>query len=54
MISNFGDNKNLFLELKSTLGLYVVVHTSSKFFREKLTLTVVEVQHVPELEKNDS
>ena len=51
---NIGDNRNLFLKLKSKLGLYHVVHTTPKTSPEKLTLTVVEMQQVPHIEKTDS
>ena len=51
---NIGDNRNLFLELKSKLGLYHVVLTTPKTSPEKLTLTVVEMQQLPDIEKTDS
>ena len=51
---NIGDNKNLFLKLKSTLGLYHVVLTTPKTSPKKLTLTVVEMQQLPDIEKTDS
>ena len=51
---NIGDNRNLFLKLKSKLGLYHVVLTTPKTSPEKLTLTVVEMQQVPDIEKTDS
>ena len=51
---NIGDNRNLFLKLKSKLGLYHVVHTTPKTSPEKLTLTVVEMQQLPDIEKIDS
>ena len=41
---NIGDKRNLFLKLKSKLGLYHVVLTTPKTFPKKLTLTVVETQ----------
>ena len=49
-----GYNRNLFLKLKSKLGLYHVVLTTPKTPPEKLTLTVVEMQQMPDIEKNDS
>ena len=49
-----GDNRNLFLKLKSKLGLYHVVLTSPKTSPEKLTLTVFEMQQLPDIEKSDS
>ena len=51
---NFGDDRNLCLKLKSKLGLYHVVLTSPKTSPEKLTLTVVEMQQLPDIEKTDS
>ena len=51
---NIGDNRNLFLKLKSKLGLYHVVLTTPKTSPEKLTLTVVEMQQLPNIEKTDS
>ena len=51
---NIGDNRNLFLQLKSKLGLYQVVLTTPKTSPEKLTLTVVEMQQLPDIEKTDS
>ena len=51
---NTGANRNLFLKLKSKLGLYHVVLTTPKTSPEKLTLTVVEMQQMPDLEKTDS
>ena len=51
---NIGDNRNLFLKLKSKLGLYHVVLTTPKTSPEKLTLTVVEMQQLPDIKKTDS
>ena len=51
---NMGDNRNLVLKLKSKLGPYHVVPTTPKTSPEKLTLTVVEMQQLPEIEKTDS
>ena len=51
---NFGENRNLFLQLKSKLGLYHVLLTTSKPSDEKITLTLVEIQQLPEIEKVDS
>ena len=48
---NIGDNRNLFLKLKSELGPYHVVLTTSKTSSKKLTLTVVEMQQLPDIEK---
>ena len=49
-----GDNRNFFLELKSKLGLYLVVQTTPKASPEKHTLTVVEMQQLRDNEKTDS
>ena len=51
---NIGDNRNLLLKLKSKLGLYHVKLTTPKTSPEKLELTVVEMQQLPDLEKTDS
>ena len=51
---NIGDYRNLFLKLKSKLGLYHVVLTTPKTSPEILTLTVVEMQQLPDIEKTDS
>ena len=51
---NIGNNRNLFLKLKSKLGLYHVVFTTPKTSPEKLTVTVVEMQQLPDIEKTDS
>ena len=50
---NIGNNRNLFLKIKSKQGLYLVL-TTPKTSREKLTLTVVEMQHLSDIEKNKS
>ena len=54
MSGNIGDHRNLFLKLKSKLGLYHVVLTTPKTSPEKLTLTPVELQQLPDIEKTDS
>ena len=51
---NIGDNRNLFLKLKSKVGLYHVVLTTPKTSPQKLTLTKFEMQHLPAIERNDS
>ena len=48
---NIGENRNLFLKLKSKLGLYHIVLTPPKTFPEKNTLTLVDMQQLPEIEK---
>ena len=50
---NIGDNRNLFLKLKSKLGLYHV-ELKSKDSPEEITLTLVESQQLPDIEKSDS
>ena len=51
---NIGDNRNLFLKLKSKLGLYHSVIKTPKTSPGKLTLTVVEMQQLPDIGKIDS
>ena len=51
---NIGEKRSLFLKLKSKLGLYHVVLTTPKTSPEKITLTLVEMQQLPEIEKVDS
>ena len=50
---NIGDNRNLFLKLKTKLGLYHV-ELRGKDYPGKITLTLVETQHLPDIEKVDS
>ena len=50
---NIGDNRNLFLKLKTKLGLYHV-ELKSKDSPEKNTLTLVETQQLPDIEEVDS
>ena len=50
---NIGDNTNLFLKLKTKLGLYHV-ELKSKDSPEKITLTLVETQQLPDFEKAHS
>ena len=47
---NIGDNRNLFLKLKTKLGLYHV-ELKGKDSPEKITLTLVETQQLPDIEK---
>ena len=49
---NIGDNRNLFLKLKTKLGLYHV-ELRSKDSPEKITLTLVQTQQMPDNEKAD-
>ena len=51
---NIGEIGNLFLKLKSKVGLYHIVLTTPKTSPEKLTLTLVEMQQLPDIEKTDS
>ena len=51
---HIGVDRNLFLKLKSKLGLYHVVLTTPKTFPENFTLTAVEMQQSPNIEKTDS
>ena len=49
---NIGDNRNLFLKLKTKLGLYhVELRSKPKDSPEKITLTLVETQKLPDIEK---
>ena len=50
---NIGDNRNLFLKLKTKLGLYHV-ELRSKDSPEKITLTLVETQQLPGIEEGHS
>ena len=54
MIWKIGKNRNLFLKLKSKLGLYHIVLTTPKTFPKKFTSSLVEMQQLPEVEKLDS
>ena len=51
---NIGENRNLFLKLESKLRLYYVLLTTPKTSPKKFTLTLVEMQQLPEIEKVDS
>ena len=50
---SIGDNRNLFLMLKARLGLYHV-ELKSKGSPEKITLTLVETQQLPDFQKADA
>ena len=50
---NIGDNRKLFLKLKTKFGLYHV-ELRSKDSLGKITLTLVETQQLPDIEKADS
>ena len=52
---NIGDNRNLFLELKTKLGLHLVeLRSKPKYSPEKNTLSLVETQQLPDFENIDS
>ena len=52
---NIGDNRNLFLKLKTKLGLYYVeLRSKPKDSHEKITLTRVETRKLSPLGKVDS
>ena len=51
---NIEVNWNLSLKLKSKLGLHHVVLTTPKPSPGKLTLTEVEMEQLPDIEKTDS
>ena len=51
---NVGDNKNFFRKLTSKLRLYHSVLTTPKASPEKLPLSVVEMQQMPDIENTDS
>ena len=53
---NIGDNRNLFLKFKSKLGLSHVVLTTPETSPKKpiMTVTVVEMPHMPDIEKTVS
>ena len=55
MIWNIGDNRKLFLRLKTKLGLYnVELRSKPKDSPEKITLTLLETQQLPDIETTDS
>ena len=55
MSRNIGDNRNLFLKLKTKMGLYhVELRSKPKHSPGKITLTLVETQQLPDIEKVDS
>ena len=49
-----GENRNLFFKLNSKLGLYHVLLTTPKTSPEKVILTLIEMQLLPEIERVDS
>ena len=46
-----GENRNLFLKLRSKLGLYHVVLSTHETSPENIIFTLVEMQQLPEIEK---
>ena len=50
---NIGENRNLFLKLKSKSGPYHVVLTTPKTSPEKIAVTSVEKQQLPGIEEVD-
>ena len=50
---NIGYKWNLFLKLKAKLGLYHVVLSTPKSSPENLTLAVVKMQQLPDMENTD-
>ena len=55
MSLNTGDYRNLFLKLKTKLGLYhVELRSKPKDSPEKKTLTLVETQQLQDIEKVDT
>ena len=52
---NIEDNRNLFFKLKTKFGLYhVELGSKPKGSPEKITLTLVETQQLPDIEDVDS
>ena len=51
---NLEENKNLFLKLKSRIGLYLFVPTKRKIVPKKTEPTLVEMQQLPDIEKTVS
>ena len=55
MIWNPGDNRNLFLKLKTKLGLYHDEFRKPKDYPKKITIPIlVENQQMPDVQKLDS
>ena len=50
---NIGDDRNLFIKLKTNLGLYHV-ELRSEDFPEKSTLTLLGTQQLPDIKEADS
>ena len=52
---NIGIIRNLFLKLKTKLGLYYVeLRSKPKYSPKKISLTLVETQQLPDIENVDS
>ena len=54
MCWNIGANRNLIRKLNSKMGFHQVVPATPKTALKKHTLTVVEMQKIPHIEKTDS
>ena len=55
MSCNIGDKRNLFLKVKTKLGPnHVELRSKPKDSPEKITLTLVETQQLPDIQKVDS
>ena len=51
---NIGDNRKVFLKMRTKLGLHHVQLTSSEQTPKNVSLTIVEMQQLPEVGKFDS
>ena len=51
---NIGDNRYFFLKLKSKMRLYHVGLTKPRKSAEKITLTLIEIEQLPDIESTDS
>ena len=51
---NFGDKKNFSFKRNSKLGLYKIVLITPKTSVKQLTLTIVEMKQLSDIEKTDS
>ena len=50
---NIVDNRNFFPKIESYLGFYRVLLTTLKTYPEKIALTIIELQELPDLQKLD-
>ena len=53
MLWHIGDDRNLFLKLKTISGDCHVLHTTPKSSLEKFRLTVAEMQQLRDLQRTD-